>query len=42
MLLFYTFFWKNQAFFYNIHILLTILLFYIGVGVLKKPFFDEE
>jgi len=42
MLLFYTFFLEKSSFFYNIHILLTILLFYIGVGVLKKPFFDEE
>ena len=36
MLLFYTFFEKNQAFFFIIHILLTILLFAKGDKVLKS------
>jgi len=38
MLLFYTFFEKNQAFFRIIHIILTILLFLKGVGVLNLFF----
>ena len=36
MLLFYTYFWKNQVFFGIIHILLTILLLFDGFGLLKN------
>ena len=39
MYLFYTVFWKNQAFWSIIHILLTILLKNIGGRVLKMTGF---